>query len=249
MQLLRARIERALNDPSHPYFSPVNGTVSFVTAVSILAVILETVPSLSDAALLFRLAEYGALAFFTAEYLVRLAASPRPLRYIASVSGAIDLSAIVPSLLLMMYPWELGIARILRLLRVLRFVKVVRHRQIALAAAMHKKTRGNTAHLRFHLLNTEIYFLALGTAVLLLASAYYVFEGHQPVFANMPLSILWIVETLFGGSISRALPETIAGEVISVATRFVGAVLFGFLIAVVGSFVARFLFGAERLEE
>ncbi|MEK7542044.1 MAG: ion transporter [Patescibacteria group bacterium] len=244
MRQLRVHLERILTDPSHPYFGRVNGIISLVTVISILAVILETVPELSGAAPALAGVEYGVLAFFTAEYLVRMSASPRRLRYAASVSGVIDLLAILPSYLILMHPWGFGLIRILRLARVLRFAKVVRHRQAMLAMAMQKKT-----HTRLHLLNLEIYFLALGSAVLLLASAYYAVEGHQPAFATMPLSILWIVETLFGGSISRALPETIAGEVVSVVTRFVGAVLFGFLIAVVGGFVARFLFGTERLEE
>ncbi len=249
MRPLLTRINKVLNDPAHPYFGPVNGTVSFVTTLSILAVILETVPELSDAMPLFVRVEYVVLAFFTTEYLVRLAASPRRLRYAASVSGMIDLLAILPSYFLMMYSWGLEPVRILRLLRVLRFAKVIRHRQAALAMAMKRKTHNTAAHTRLHLLTLEIYFLALGSAVLVLASAYYMIEGHQPAFGTMPLSILWIVETLFGGSISHALPETVAGEIVSVVTRFVGAVLFGFLLAVVGGFVTRFLFGTERLEE
>lgn len=245
-----ARVDRVFSDPHDRWFGALNGAVSIVTALSILAVILETVPALAlrwgDVLLGI---EYGSVAVFSLEYLGRLLSAPRPARYLFSFFGVVDLLAILPSYLLLANVWGFGFARLLRLLRVLRFAKIVRYRQTMLRETMSKHGAGGTPHRRLHLLNLEIYFLALGSAILILASAYYIAEGHQEAFGTMPLSILWIVETIFGGSISRSLPETIAGEVISTATRFVGAVLFGFLIAVVGGFVAKVLFGTERLDQ
>lgn len=248
MQHFLSRAYSTLSDPHDPHFSVVNRIISLATAISILAIILETVPTLSGFNFVFIWVEYGAVVLFTGEYLMRVAASPQRRHYVMSFFGVIDLLAVLPSYLIMMYPWGFGTVRILRLLRVLRFAKVIRHRQTALAMTVKKQAYNKMAHMQLHLLNLEIYFLALGSAVLFLASVYYVAEGHQLAFATMPLSILWILETLFGGSISRALPETIMGELISVLTRFVGTVLFGFLIAVVGNYIVRFLFGTERLE-
>ena len=83
----------------------------------------------------------------------------------------------------------------------------------------------------------------------MVGTAINVHEGDsQAAFANIPLSMRWAAKVTWGG-VTQDLPGTPAGEVVSVLARFVGLVLFGLLISIVGSSIRKVIFGSTELTQ
>ncbi|HYP17449.1 MAG TPA: ion transporter, partial [Opitutus sp.] len=73
--------------------------------LSVLAVCLESVRELREAhGSILRALEWVITVLFTAEYFARLAAVQRPLRYMVSFFGLVDLLAILPTYLSFLLP-------------------------------------------------------------------------------------------------------------------------------------------------
>ncbi len=245
---MREKIRDILDNPRARWFAAAHYAISVITLVSVAAVIVETVPALDALRETVLFIEYVSVCFFTLEYLARLFSAERPLRYAVSFFGIIDLVSILP---IYLFPASVGafhakdhIVRMARFLRILRLIKIVRHR----AMRLHGKMRGareQSGHLHTHRITIEVYALSLFTSILLLASALYAFEGNAPGFTSIPRCILWIGETIFGGSISVFFPMSTGGRIVAILTRFTGLVLFGLLVTVVAKIVNRWLFGVE----
>lgn len=74
-------------------------------------------------------------SFFTVEYCLRLFSSPKPLKYVASFLGVIDLVSIVPFYIVLVFTfyfkrvtsWKATFIQILRLVQILRIIKLSRY--------------------------------------------------------------------------------------------------------------------------
>ena len=96
---LRKILADAFERPTTRPFVVVNDFLAFVTIVSILAIVLESVASFSSYHLLFKGVEYTAVSIFTLEYIARLWITRPRRKYILSFFGIIDLISIVPTYL------------------------------------------------------------------------------------------------------------------------------------------------------
>lgn len=95
---------------------------------SVIVVCLETVETLADRyGNLFLIAEWVFTILFTVEYLLRLYCVKRPIRYATSFFGIIDLLAVLPTYigLLFLNAPHLAVVRSFRLLRVFRIFKLI----------------------------------------------------------------------------------------------------------------------------
>lgn len=223
----------------------INNVILAATIFSVLAVILESVAQFTSYQTIFHIIETATLGIFIIEYIARIVVARNKIAYMGSFFGIVDAISIVPAFFLMGGTGTLqsaSLLRVLRFLRALRIAKVVRHR------VMNMRKGHETYHASLRFLTLQIYFTALVSLVVILASVFYLFEGHQEVFRNIPLCILWIAESIFGGSISSFFPDTTGGRIVAITARFGGMVLFGFLLAVVGNSIKRFLFGTDAIE-
>ena len=94
---------------------------------SVITVFLESIPTLNQQYLqLFKALEWVFTVFFTIEYLLRIYCSFRPITYVRSFYGVIDLLSILPTYLSLIIPGsQVGaVIRVLRLLRVFRVFKL-----------------------------------------------------------------------------------------------------------------------------
>ena len=100
--------------------------------LSVIVVMLDSVRAIREAhgGLLY-LAEWFFTILFTAEYLLRLVCVGRPLLYAVSFFGIVDLMAIVPTYLSLLFPGSyhhhLLVIRLLRVLRIFRVLKLVQY--------------------------------------------------------------------------------------------------------------------------
>ncbi len=226
-------------NPRSKNFLKVNNFFAFLTIVSILFIVLETVVSLAVYERTFQIIEYVTVFFFSLEYLGRLFTAPSKIKYVTSFFGIVDLVAILPTFFGLTNFSFLKAARSVRILRFLRMVRLVKMVRVKGGASNVQRDVDK--------LTLQIYLFALFSSVLLFGSLIYFVEGSNPAFANIPLGMLWAAKLTMGG-ISQALPETVFGEIISVGTRFVGLLLFGFLIHIVGKFFEKALLGVTSEE-
>lgn len=228
-------------DPRAKRFMVVNDVLAFLTLLSIAVIILETVPAFGLLRPVFNGIEYVSVAVFTLEYLGRIIANRRPLRYLLSFFGLVDLLAIAPSYLHLGNLTALKSARMLRILRFLRMLRFAKIARLRLDRLRDQDLENNAA---LFAINLEIYVSATFTAVVMLGSLMYVFEQNHEGFSTIPMSMLWVFENILGGSISTHTPQTTAGLIVGLLARFAGLVLLGMLIHIVGVVANRVLLGA-----
>mgnify|MGYP002638589437 CR=1 FL=1 len=240
--MTKKTIHKLFYDYKTKSFIITNDVLAFFTIISVLGVILETVKSLGDYRVWFLLIEYVSVAFFTLEYIARIWVSEKKLDYIFSFYGVIDFFAIFPTFLglsNLTFLKSVRILRIMRFLRMIRLAKVIRLKRT--------KSKDLEEYTKLYRLNIQIYFFTLFSAIVIFASLIYVFEYRNIEFANIPLSMLWSAKVLLGG-IYQDVPHTLWGNLVIIATRFVGLILFGLLINVVGTAVKRMVYGGHDNE-
>ena len=218
-------------------FLVVNDMLATVTVVSVLTVVLETVPALEMYQPLFTVVEWIAVVIFTAEYISRTIVSKPVGRYNVSFFGWVDLLAVVPTFFGLGNYTFLKTARTIRLIRLLRILRLAKLKQL--------KTPELEENISFVALNVLLFMTVLGAAVLLMGTVMYVLEGNNPAFQSIPHAMFWSFKVFLIG-LPITYPETVLGELGHVVARVVGLVVFGVLINVAGNLLKEYLFTNRR---
>jgi len=239
------RLHRVFYDFHDKGFIIVNDILAFFTLASVLAIVLETVPSLSPYHFWIKLVEYVSVGVFTVEYVVRLYAATHPLKYAFSFFGLVDLISIIPT--------YLGLGNFTplkssRMLRVLRFLRLVRFSKIArLEIELHRKDVED--HVSLYRFNIIIYFFTMLFAVLIFGSMMATLEIDHSELGETTESMLWVFTVLIGAPVTHATPETVGGTFLGILTRFTGLIMLGFLVNIIGDVFQSVFFGEARRKE
>jgi voltage-gated potassium channel len=230
----RSFLKEAFDNPRSRLLVAVNDFLAFVTIVSVLSLILETVQAFHTYALYFRAVEYLTVGLFTFEYLARLYIAKLKSAYVFSFYGAIDLLAILPTFFGL---GNLTFLKTARALRILRFLRILRLTKLARVGEKRASS--------LYVLNIQIYAVALATALLILGGLAYLFEGDKPYAQDLPSSMFWAFKVIFGG-ISYQQPETAVGIAILIVARFVSMILLGLMLGLVATLMRKVLIGSEK---
>lgn len=183
---------------------------------SVLAVTLESVTSIREnygTALL--VTEWIFTAMFTLEYMLRLIAVSRPLRYAASFFGIIDLLSVLPTFLAFVIPGSqaLTIVRALRLLRIFRVLKLARFvREADTLIYALKASR----------VKILVFLGFILTFISILASIMYLVEGEEGGFTSIPRAMYWAVVTMTTVGYGDIAPKTVIGQAIAALVMILG---------------------------
>ena len=161
------------------------------------------------------LAEWFFTLLFTAEYALRLWVVKRPLRYATSFFGVIDLLAILPTFLSLLFPASvsLSVIRILRLLRIFRVLKLVQYSSEAgvLMLALLRSRR-----------KIAVFIATLLTITVIFGALMYVIEGPAHGFDSIPTGMYWAVVTMATVGFGDIAPGTPFGRLVTSVLILIG---------------------------
>ena len=152
---------------------------------------------------------------FTIEYLLRMFCIRRPISYIFSTLGIIDLLSILPTYLSIILPGTqaLSVIRILRVLRIFRILKLVQYLRDAdflLSGLVASKRK------------IFLFFFSVINVVIILGSSMYLIEGEQSGISSIPKSIYWAIVTLTTVGYGDVVPTTSFGQAVSGMIMLIG---------------------------
>lgn len=206
----RAQIHDIIFQHDSPAERAFDGTLTAAILLSVLVVVLDSVPEIAARyGTVLRVAEWFFTILFTAEYLLRLWTSPRPMRYARSFYGIVDLLAILPAYLSILFPAGRFLAafRILRVIRVFRILKLAEYVQEA--SVLNQALRASRQKI--------IVFITtvLTTVVVVGAMMYLIESGANPKFSSIPASVYWAIVTLTTVGYGDMFPVTALGKTLA----------------------------------
>ena len=188
---------------------------------SILAVMLESVPELAanpDWRLWLRITEWTLTGLFAIEYILRLLCVRKPLRYALSFYGVIDLLAILPAPVSLLFPGtqSFAVIRSFRLLRAFRVFKLAHF--LTEAKQLRKALVASWPKIAVFLMTVLVLIVVVGTAM-------YVIEGPEAGFTSIPLSMYWAVVTVTTVGYGDIAPQTPLGKAVAALMMICGYAL------------------------
>ena len=191
--------------------------------ILIIAIILSIITVLLDSVseyhqqygqiLIF--AEWIFTIMFTIEYSMRIYCIKRPLSYVFSFYGIIDLLSVIPTYLSVLLPGTqvLSVIRILRVLRIFRVLKLVQY-------------MGEANYIREALIASKtkifVFLFSVMNIVVILGSIMYLIEGEAAGYTSIPKSIYWAIVTLTTVGYGDIHPLTSLGQAISAVIMLIG---------------------------
>lgn len=201
--------------------------------LSVVVVLLESVNFIRQGnELIFRVIEWIITLLFTAEYAVRIYCVGRPWKYIKSFYGIIDLLAILPTFIGIIFPaaHSLMIIRTMRLLRIFRILKLEK---------FTKESRHMMLALRQSGIKILVFLFGVLTVVVVFGTVMYLIEPDDAGFTSIPQSIYWAIVTLTTVGYGDIVPVTPLGRVLSVIVMVLGYGIIAVPTGIVSSEMAR----------
>lgn len=191
------------------------GLIVAITA-SVTVVMLDSVRPLHEQyRRLFLELEWFFTILFTIEYFTRIYCAPNRLRYVTSFFGVVDLLAILPTYISVIFPGALyvTVVRVLRVLRIFRILKIAQYVQESeiLLRAMYASRR-----------KILVFLFFLLTVIIVFGSLMYLIEGADAGFTSIPRSIYWAIVTLTTVGYGDIAPQTPFGQAVAAAIMVLG---------------------------
>ena len=188
--------------------------IQFLIVLSLISFSFETLPDLNDnTKKILRNFEITSVCIFSIEYLLRVLLSPKPIKYLFSFYGIVDLLAILPFYIASGI--DLRSIRIFRLLRLFRILKLFKY--------SNALDRVGDA---FRSVKNELVIFTIATLFLLYVSAvgiYYFENSSQPdAFKSIFHSLWWSITTLTTVGYGDMYPITNGGKIFATIIVYIG---------------------------
>lgn len=183
---------------------------------SVLVVMLNSVASLNaEYADLFTVLEWFFTILFTIEYVLRLICVVHPFRYAGSFFGVVDLLAILPTYISIIFPagrsfTVIRLLRVLRVFRVLKFARCLSDANMLMQALVASRRK------------IFVFIFAVLILVVIIGSVIYVIEGVENGFTSIPRSVYWAIVTLTTVGYGDISPKTPLGQLLASAVMIMG---------------------------
>jgi voltage-gated potassium channel len=191
-------------------------TLIYLILLSLVVVVIDSVESISSkfhsglTAL-----EWLFTIIFSLEYIARVYCAQNRMQYIKSFYGIIDLIAVLPTYLAMLFPelHALIDVRVLRLIRIFRVFKLTEYvaEYVHLGAALAASRR-----------KIFVFLSGVLMIVMVLGTLMYVIEGPANGFTSIPTSIYWAISTMTTVGFGDITPKTDLGRFITSIMMLMG---------------------------
>ncbi|MFD2907747.1 ion transporter [Flavobacterium ardleyense] len=211
--------------------------IQLLIFISLVAFSIETLPDNSaQTKQILSVIESICIIIFSIEYLLRIYVAEKPLKYIFSFYGVIDIISILPFYLHVAF--DLKALRAFRIFRIFRAFKLVRYNKAL-------KRFG----IAFNIIKEELvlFFMVTLILVFLTASGIYFFENEaQPkVFSSLFHSLWWAIVTLTTVGYGDVYPITLGGRIFTFFVLIIGIGI----VTIPAGLVATALTKARTIEE
>jgi voltage-gated potassium channel len=177
--------------------------------VSVAAVILESVQAIKlEYGSSLRVIEWVFTIVFSIEYILRLISSPKPIRYIFSFFGLIDILSIIPTYL-GLFGGEMHSLMVIRGFRLLRVFRVLKLGRFLLEA--DQLLEGLAASRR----KISVFLGTVLTIVTIMGTVMYLIEGPENGFTSIPKGIYWAIVTMTTVGYGDISPNTPIGQALA----------------------------------
>jgi voltage-gated potassium channel len=229
------RFKKKVNNLLHPnegetrWDKIINGFLIIIIVLNVIAVMLETVPSIHEPhKAFFRDFDIFSVTVFSIEYLLRLWSANYHekykhsirgrLKYIFSPGALVDLLAILPFYLNVFVGFDLRVLRIFRLTRILRLFRLTSYTKSTQLIINVFKSRFNELLLSFVL---TVFLIIISSCLM-----YFAEHAAQPEkFSSIPETIWWSVITLTTVGYGDMIPVTDTGKVLTIVISLTGIAL------------------------
>jgi voltage-gated potassium channel len=193
-----------------------DGLLLILIVFNLLLVALESVRSISEKyAFYLDVAEWIITALFTIEYAARLLSTPDARRYATSFFGFVDLLAIAPVYLSVLFGFahSFTVVRSLRLLRVFRILKLSEYlgEAAALGVALRESAR-----------KIIVFLVGVLAIVTIVGTLMYEIEGEANGFTSIPTAMYWAIVTVTTVGYGDISPRTVVGRILASFLMIVG---------------------------
>ncbi|WP_404298844.1 ion transporter [Halomonas sp.] len=213
---LRTRAFQIIFESDTPLAKGFDIALMAVILTSVLVVMLDSVESWNAAhGNLFYWLEWGFTIVFTIELAVRIYCLDKPLRYLKSFYGVVDVIAVLPTWLLLVLPGAQTLV-VVRLLRILRIFRVLRLMQFVGEAQLLLDALKRSSRPIF------LFLFSIFMLVTIFASVMYVIESAESGFTSIPTAIYWAIVSLTTVGYGDIVPATPLGQAITVMLMLTG---------------------------
>ncbi len=211
------KLHEILYEADTPMGKIFNMLLLIVILASIVLVMLESVASFdAEYHNFLNISEWIITILFSIEYIGRIIAVKKPLKYIFSFYGIIDLLSTIPKYLSIIFvgSHSLVALRALRLMRVFRILKLARY--IGESTNFVIALKASRAKIAVFLSFVIILCIVLGTVMYLIES------DQDSGFTSIPRSVYWAIVTLTTVGYGDIAPITPFGQFIASIIMIMG---------------------------
>ncbi|KYK35835.1 MAG: ion transporter [Theionarchaea archaeon] len=222
-------------------------------SLNVLAVVLETVESLATQfSQVFALFELASIIVFTIEYILRLWVCTQNkefknlvtgrIKFVLKPMALIDLVAILPFYLPVMFPLDPRFLRALRLFRLFRLFKMGRYSESLQTLGNVMKAKKEEFVVTFFVISLLLVFAS--------STIYYVEHDAQPeAFSSIPAAMWWGVAALTTVGYGDVYPITPIGKFLGAVIALLGIGMFALPAGILASGFAEELQRKSREEK
>ena len=181
----------------------------FLISLSVIIVMLDSMEEYRSLyGHWFYLAEWVFTLLFTTEYLLRLISVSKKKEYFFSFYGIIDLLAILPTYISLLFPGVqlLIVIRFLRLLRLFRVLKMVRY--IEGSSVIIRALRVSRPKI-------IVFLFTIFSIAMISGAVMYIIEGPENGYRSIPESMYWAIVTISTVGYGDISPQTGLGKMIA----------------------------------
>ena len=234
---MKEKLRIIIEDNTSPKGRIFDIFIQVLILLSLIAFTIETLPNNSNYVIdVLNTFELICVIIFTIEYVLRIFVSEKPLGYIFSFYGVIDLLAIFPFYLRGAY--DLRALRAFRIFRIFRALKLIRYNKAL-----------NRFHIAAKIVKEEmiLFFIVTAIFIFLASAGIYFFENKaQPeLFSSVIHSGWWAIATLTTVGYGDVYPITMGGKIFTFFILLIGVGV----VTVPAGLVASALSKAREIEE